>query len=415
MTLAEIKENDCLNFLGSMFGLVYNRIEENFEAFDKNGDGLVSKEEGVNAYLTFGLELDRSDIKNWFTKGKNVDSSFQHMRLNLYTGCGNSPLKFKATISNDQMDQLNSSFLNHKFVATKPLKIIAHGFKEDAFEFYSYFIKAYKKAGCNVNIICINWEDYSDSDPKVYKRPANNAIKIGKIVGEKIVKKVLIDRLGQDPKLIHAIGHSLGAHLVGNIAKNSGDQPIGRITGLDPANLLFEDNDAALYDKRLKKEDADLVDVIHTNSGDVGDGCFSILEPIGHVDFYPNGGIFMPGCQDTDPEGFFDKQKQGVINFHDKLFPFLAVKELMHGQCSHNMAQRYYQDSIVNKEKTNNFWSKKCDSYEDYEDNNCNEEGELPMGEALTKSDVETEGEGKYFLDTKKYNDDDEPYEYSLT
>ena len=43
--------------------------------------------------------------------------------------------------------------------------------------------------------------------------------KIGKLVGDKLVTKILIKQLNQDPKLIHAIGHSLGAHLVGHIGR----------------------------------------------------------------------------------------------------------------------------------------------------------------------------------------------------
>ena len=60
MTLAEIQENQCVDFLANMFGILYTDIEKDFVAFDKNGDGVVSMEEGLNAYKTFGLDLDRS-------------------------------------------------------------------------------------------------------------------------------------------------------------------------------------------------------------------------------------------------------------------------------------------------------------------------------------------------------------------
>lgn len=44
---------------------------------------------------------------------------------------------------------------------------------------------------------------------------------------------------------------------------------------------------------RLDKGDAKLVDVIHTFMK-----VLSLAEPLGHVDFYPNGGKFQPGCPD---------------------------------------------------------------------------------------------------------------------
>ncbi len=42
--------------------------------------------------------------------------------------------------------------------------------------------------------------------------------------------------------------------------------------------------------KRLSKDDADFVDAIHTSI------LLGYVPPIGHADFYPNGGQFQPGC-----------------------------------------------------------------------------------------------------------------------
>ena len=82
-------------------------------------------------------------------------------------------------------------------------------------------------------------------------------------------------------------------------------------TGLDPAKPWF---DLAGADARILITDADLVDIIHTNSGNMWDvsskhwlvlahfwfllpnalnitlqGALSFPEALGHVDFYPNG------------------------------------------------------------------------------------------------------------------------------
>lgn len=59
--------------------------------------------------------------------------------------------------------------------------------------------------------------------------------------------------------------------------------------GLDPAKPLFI---FATGDHKLDKNDAEFVDVIHTDVFQRG-----MLSPIGHADFYANGGIEQPGCK----------------------------------------------------------------------------------------------------------------------
>lgn len=60
------------------------------------------------------------------------------------------------------------------------------------------------------------------------------------------------------------------------------------VSGLDPACVLFDSSTRG----RLDKTDADFVIVIHTTAGYLG-----YEDPLGHVDFYPNGGkTGQPGC-----------------------------------------------------------------------------------------------------------------------
>ena len=66
-------------------------------------------------------------------------------------------------------------------------------------------------------------------------------------------------------------------------------------TALDPVGIAFF---AFGNPYRLDKSDADFLDVIHTDASHYGVGI-----PIGHVDFYPNGGRrVQPGC--PKPSGF---------------------------------------------------------------------------------------------------------------
>lgn len=63
--------------------------------------------------------------------------------------------------------------------------------------------------------------------------------------------------------------------------------------GLDPAFPLYMFGGKS---SRLGMTDADFVDVIHTDSHAAG-----YPWPLGHVDFYPNGGgPYQPGCDVQD-------------------------------------------------------------------------------------------------------------------
>ena len=54
--------------------------------------------------------------------------------------------------------------------------------------------------------------------------------------------------------------------------------------------------DLVSEDHRIQSTDADFVDIIHTNSGNLIVGDLSFPDPLGQVDFYPNGGSHQNGC-----------------------------------------------------------------------------------------------------------------------
>ncbi|KAL3268959.1 hypothetical protein HHI36_008045 [Cryptolaemus montrouzieri] len=166
-----------------------------------------------------------------------------------------------------------------------------------------------------------------------YATAAANTELIGRQTG--ILLQMII-RKGMDPKNIHLIGFSLGAHVAGSaseLLKASG-YLIGRITGLDAASPLFRSNHLREKHKKLDREDAHFVDVVHTDSSPYATDGFGLWEPIGHVDFFPNGGQDQPGCTDT--------RGSIVVTSFDKTL----TREIA---CSHIRAWHLFQETLLNK------------------------------------------------------------------
>ncbi len=133
------------------------------------------------------------------------------------------------------------------------------------------------------------------------------------------------------------IGHGLGAHIVGIAGKNVKCGKLPSIVGLDPAAPLFESPE---LEERLCDTDAKLVEVVHTNAGWLG-----ISSPLGHIDFYPNGGTTQPACD------------LGLIS-----------------TCAHVSACAYYAASLLNPLVIQAY---ECDSYNDMTKGLCKSSGKI--------------------------------------
>lgn len=137
----------------------------------------------------------------------------------------------------------------------------------------------------DVNVITVDWSGPAGN--VYYPASAGFTKRLGRHVAEIIDN--LAETKGARYNDIHIIGHSLGAHASG-VAGHFTKQKVSRVTGLDPALPLFED--VADLKDRLDDSDAEFVEVIHTAAGILG-----MSSPVGHADFYPNGGTpFQPGC-----------------------------------------------------------------------------------------------------------------------
>ncbi|XP_048509444.1 pancreatic lipase-related protein 2 isoform X2 [Athalia rosae] len=152
---------------------------------------------------------------------------------------------------------------------------------------------------------------------------------------------------------VHVIGFSLGAEVAGFMGKSLAPQQVGRITGLDAAFPLYMDTGA---DGHLTSADATFVDVVHTDGG-----IFGFPTPLGHADFYPNGGRPpQPGCA-TDNVIY-----SGIIRIINQ---YIA--------CGHNRAWRFYAESVNNP---NGFPGSRCIRWRPEIRGNCSWTPDALMG-----------------------------------
>lgn len=144
--------------------------------------------------------------------------------------------------------------------------------------------------------------------------------KIGRLFGDRLLD---MSRAGLDLNTTHLIGFSLGAHVfafTGLRVKEKGIL-LPRITGLDPARMLFESPFAA-YGALLDSSCAGFVDIVHTDPGG-----FGVRRAYGTADFWPNYGSReekQPGCPVGEGEAFTPE-----------------------GFCSHDRSWAYFAESLV--------------------------------------------------------------------
>lgn len=112
------------------------------------------------------------------------------------------------------------------------------------------------------NVFGVDWS--KGAKTVIYNQAVANTRVVGAALGYFI--NSLSKFLGTNLKTIHIIGHSLGAHASGYAGEKFQTKKIGRITGLDPAGPDFRDDDNNV---RLDSTDADYVDVVHTDYGNV--------------------------------------------------------------------------------------------------------------------------------------------------
>ncbi|XP_053306318.1 pancreatic lipase-related protein 2-like, partial [Spea bombifrons] len=242
-----------------------------------------------------------------------------------------------------------SSITNSNFSTSRKTRFIIHGFFQSGEMALIVEICRRLLQVEDVNCISVDW---SGGSITLYSQAANNI----RVVGAEVAYflDVLSEKFGYSPSNVHLIGHSMGAHAVGEAGRRK--KGIKRASGLDPAQPYFQNTPAEVH---LDLSDADLVDIIHTNGAPfIPNLGLGMSQVIGHLDFFPNGGEQMPECPLNAglpvPSDLTIEQI-----FADAASPLL---------CNHQSSVRYYTESITNPDL---YTSYPCADYPTFQSGGC--------------------------------------------
>ncbi|XP_042148477.1 pancreatic lipase-related protein 2-like [Ixodes scapularis] len=276
-------EGSFTRFLGAFLELLEGVLPGNFwgaifpKIVDSSGDyvcyayvGCFTSDDGLT--LPTCLPDDPDKVKTAFLLYSRSNRQ-SPVTLDYKSGCANTTLT--------------------QFDIRRPLVIVVHGWLRNSNTAYLPETKDALLEKEDLNVILVDWR--GGASQLNYIQSSGDTALVGRQISVLVqgLMKSYPDALKASD--VHAIGHSLGAGVVGFFGKhfkNSTGTLIGRISALDAAAPLFADT--SVY---VSHRDAVFVDAIHTSGGNKTIFKeFGIYNPIGHVDFYVNGGRKQPGC-----------------------------------------------------------------------------------------------------------------------
>ncbi|OWR54623.1 insect intestinal lipase 6 [Danaus plexippus plexippus] len=238
-----------------------------------------------------------------------------------------------------------NSIRNSFYRGNRPTAVIAHGWNSGGTSSWvTQMVTAFLDRA-DMNVIVLDW---SSTASGLYTTSVRAVPDVGRHLANFL--RFLFNTAGGNWNNVHLVGHSLGAHVMGNAGRAAPSRPV-RVTGLDPAGPQWGGNSNA-----LNRNSATYVESIHTDGGSLG-----IMDPISHADFYPNGGRNpQPGCSNS--------------------------------VCSHGRAQLLFSSTI----RSDHLNGKRCANLDQARRNQCTG-ASLKMG----NSNLGKRGSGLYGLSTK--------------
>ncbi|XP_053678047.1 uncharacterized protein LOC128728444 [Anopheles nili] len=303
-------------------------------------------------------------------------------------------------------------------LSNRTVRAIVHGFGANCGLVWIYEMRTALMAVENCTVICVDWENGAKLPN--YVRAAANTRLVGRQLA--LLLRLLRTHNGLRLSRVHLIGFSLGSHVAGFAGAefsnpDVSDPPTGetpattppvpterpasaaglwRITGLDPAGPLFEAQPAEV---RLDAGDARYVDVIHSNGENLILGGLGSWQPMGTVDYYPNGGRVQHGCTNLFVGAVTD-----II---------WAPPTTVEGRslCNHRRAYKFFIDSVAPR---CHFPAFPCESYDQFAAGACFECARTGNGSAGSAcghmgyyaASRDVGGFGQLYLRTR----DEEPY-----
>uniref|UniRef100_A0A1L8DPZ7 Putative pancreatic lipase-like enzyme n=2 Tax=Nyssomyia neivai TaxID=330878 RepID=A0A1L8DPZ7_9DIPT len=331
------------------------------------------------------------DTKFYFYSTKNRGDhplvEFSYFNISAAVG-GDQPLSESTTVLSDSSTSntstapvpttsshisLRRSLDNLEGLEILSARVIVHGFGSSCPHVWIYEMRTALMAVEDCIVICVDWEKGATL-PNYVKAAANT-----RLVGKQLAQLLgaLQTYRGLQMSRVHIIGFSLGAHVAGFAGA---DLPgLNRITGLDPAGPLFESQHPKA---RLDSSDASFVDVIHSNGENLILGGLGSWQPMGHVDFYPNGGRVQHGCSNLFVGAVTDFIWSPAASVEGRSL------------CNHRRAYKFFIDSVAPRCL---FPAFPCGSYDEFLQGKC-----FPCKQSSNASGISTDarcGNMGYYAD----------------
>lgn len=243
-------------------------------------------------------------------------------------------------------------------LTNKISRILVHGWQSNAGAAINTLVRdAYLSLNRGFNVIVVDWSAGAETINYIAAR--NRVGGVGAVVAQ-LIRQINQVYPSVMPRDIVVVGHSLGAHIAGFTGKSLlGDMRLGAVMALDAALPLFSIDRPA---ERVNTGDATYVESMHTNGGLLG-----FDQPLGHANFYPNGGASQPGC--------------GID---------------VAGSCAHSRAVDYFAESITTDR---HFWGRQCANWEQAFNSTCVASG---IDRKMGGEPIETLALGDYWLTTNR-------------